>query len=392
MTIDKNIRLYYFASIFEGLRFLLPIWLIWYTRFLPMSTVGLIESLGIILTMFLEVPTGAFADIFGRRTSVIIGKIGVATAAFIVAFASNGSHLIVGSILWGISGAFISGASTALIYDHLLSIGQENNFPKVISMSTTISRVGIIIGSFFGGYLFNIWAPLPYFLFGITNLVELVIWLFIKEPLIDSQNFSWVKYQQKIANAFVAISHSSKIRLISLISVTTISSAFIFREYYNYSFALDLGLNAQDQSFLFGVSGILKMLSVMAIGGLIIKYSQEKIIYTYFLSFIFVLLPTIISGYWGGIIIILLIELISATAPIISDSYLNKELPSADRATSISFINMFSSLTNAIGISLGLYFIGIVKSPMVYTIFGIFLLIISGIFFIIQNKQRVVIK
>ncbi len=392
MSTDKNIRLYYLSSFFEGMKFLLPIWLIWYTRFIPMSTVGLIESIGIILTMFLEVPTGAFADVFGRKTSIIIGKIGIALAAFTVAFATNSTHLIIGSLLWGVAGAFVSGSNTALIYDHLLSVGHEKSFSKINSLASTISRIGIIIGSFAGGYLFNLWGPLPYLLYGVTSLVEIIIWFFVNEPTIDSQQFSWTGYRQMIVDGFKAISHSSRIKLIALMSVTAISFGVIFREYLNYSYAIDLGLDAKNQSLLFGVSAILKTIAVMVIGHLIIRFSQNKVIYTYLLLVVLVLLPSKIAGFIGGVSIILLIEMITATAPIISDTYLNQELSSRERATSISFVNMFSSFFSAVGVWLGMYFIGLFQSPIIYTIIGLILLFITASFLFFQKKQSIVIQ
>ena len=386
---DRNIFLYYLTSALDGLRFLVPVWLIWYTRFISMSTVGIIECIGILIGMILEVPTGAFADIFGRRTSIIIGKIGISIGAFAVAFAISSPSLILGILFWNIFATFVNGADTALIYDHLKSTNEESKFAKVSANAATYMRLGIIIGSFTGGYIFHLWAPLPYFIFGVFNAIEALLWFFVTEPKIDSQQFNFSTYRKTISDGFRGITHSAHIRLISLISVTVISFAFLFREYLNYSYAIDLKLNAEAQSWLFGVSGILKTIAVVYIGYLISKVSKGKIIFIFLFLYSLIMLPANWSGLWGGIIVILLSEFISATAPIISATYMNQELSSDVRATAMSFINMFSSLVYAIGLVVGMFFIDRFKSPIVFTSFGIILLVLSTIFLYQYQKEKV---
>ena len=85
----------------------------------------------------------------------------------------------------------------------------------------------------------------------------------------------------------------------------------------------------------------------------------------------------------------MLIEFITATAPIISATYMNEELSSDIRATAMSFINMFSSLAYAIGLFVGMFYIDRFKSPIVFTSFGIILLVLSSIFLIKYNKEKV---
>lgn len=387
---DRNIGLFYIASGFEGLRFLIPIWLIWYTRFIPMATVGLIESLGIIIAVFLEVPTGAFADIFGRRISTVIGKAGTAMSAFLIAGAGNGASLVAGIMLWNVFNTFVNGANTALVYDHLKSKGREKDYARVSSTSMAISRVGIILASFMGGFLFNVWKPLPYVMFGVTTAVEAMLWFLMKEPKLDSQRFSWQGYKKTMTDGFGAVSHSPKVRLASFIFVVSFSYAFLFREYLNYSYALDLGLGAGAQSVLFGVTGILKTIAVILAGLVVGKMAKNKVIYLYLFLFALILLPSWWAGLVGGIIIIALSEFICATAPVISNTYMHEELGSEVRATAMSFVGMFSSLVYALALWVGMYFIGIYKSPVVFTVSGGLLLLIAVYIYWMSEKTGVI--
>lgn len=69
--------------------------------------------------MVFEVPTGAFADRFGRRSSLVAG-IAIRSMGLFWLFASaDPLSLFAGLVLTSLGGAFVSGADSALIYDAL---------------------------------------------------------------------------------------------------------------------------------------------------------------------------------------------------------------------------------------------------------------------------------
>jgi len=386
--LDRTINLYYFSSFLSGIRFLIPIWLIWYTKFISQGTIGLLEATGFMLGMLLEVPTGALADVFGRKNSVAIGKFGIAVAAFFVAFTTGKWMLIVGALVWNIFSVFISGADTALVYDHLKEQGNEHHFSLVNSRAVTIARIGIIISSFLGGVLYNFWNPLPYVLFGVTNIIEAIVWLQIKEPRLDSEKFSFVQYKKAIVGGFLEIRKSYETLFISGLAILMLSYGSLLREYYNYSYALDLHLDASQQSLLFGGTAILKMIGVLGIGAILVKFKRSNIMTLFFLVLAFVLLPSQWLGVVGGIVVIALAEMVTAAAPLISDTYINKLFDSKHRATAMSVINMCSTFIQAIGVWLGLSIIENVGSPRVYTVIGASLIALTLASVLLFRKHR----
>lgn len=81
--------------------------------------IGLFYTVAAVSSLIFEIPTGAFADIYGRKPSTILGYILSALVMIPVYFTTNFTLLLVLSALWGFSSTFISGASDAWVVDLL---------------------------------------------------------------------------------------------------------------------------------------------------------------------------------------------------------------------------------------------------------------------------------
>jgi DHA3 family tetracycline resistance protein-like MFS transporter len=77
----------------------------------------LIGTVGEISYFLLEVPTGAIADTYSRRASVILGLFVSGISAIVMAMTHDYPVLLAGSVLWGLGGALMSGAYEAWITD-----------------------------------------------------------------------------------------------------------------------------------------------------------------------------------------------------------------------------------------------------------------------------------
>ena len=117
--------------------------------------------------------------------------------------------------------------------------------------------------------------------------------------------------------------------------------------------------------------------------------SRGKILFGFLLLFSTFLLSANFAGYYGGILVIILIESMAAEATVIANTYINQEIESSVRATAMSFINMFSGLSLAVSLLIGMFFIDRFKSPVVFTSFGIILLVLTTIFLIQYQKEKV---
>jgi MFS family permease len=112
------------------------------------------------LTGFLaEVPTGALADRWSRRGSLVLaGVLQAAAFALWTAFPEPASFAA-GLVVWGIGGALMSGAAEALVYDGLTAVGARGSYLRVsgwmraaellIQVPTALAAAGLFA---LGGY------------------------------------------------------------------------------------------------------------------------------------------------------------------------------------------------------------------------------------------------
>ena len=87
---------FYLETFVANLFLIFPIfWIIQFQETLPLSQIGLIFSAIAISTFLFEVPTGAIADIFGRKFSVISGLILSGVTLILITFTKDFYFLLV---------------------------------------------------------------------------------------------------------------------------------------------------------------------------------------------------------------------------------------------------------------------------------------------------------
>src|SRR5579883_1252603 len=151
--IDANVRRLYLYCFLVNLQLWLPTWVLYLQRERGLS-LGQITALDApfwLIVVLSQVPTGAFADRWGRRTSLVVG--GVLYAFALAAFGVADSYaLILGSYaLWAVSMAFASGADMALLYDDLAASGRVQEFPRAAgryySVMAAASILALLVGA-----------------------------------------------------------------------------------------------------------------------------------------------------------------------------------------------------------------------------------------------------
>lgn len=105
---------------------------------------GQISSLFVIwsVTAFVsEVPSGAWADTVDRRHLLVASAL-VHAAAFVAwTWWPSYAGFALGFVLWGVSGALMSGTFEALLYDDLVERGESARYPRLIGYARSSALV-----------------------------------------------------------------------------------------------------------------------------------------------------------------------------------------------------------------------------------------------------------
>ena len=155
----RNIRVFLLGeailAAFGG--FILPVYVLYFRYYqVTLFEVALSAAVFEASVLIAQIPTGLFADRYGRKLSVIIGfGLYLASGALFIGWRCF-EGFIAAEILFGIAEAFISGAGEALAVD---SIPEKNRSDGLRSLFARRSRIRIVVISLFmvaAGYLFTI--------------------------------------------------------------------------------------------------------------------------------------------------------------------------------------------------------------------------------------------
>ncbi len=178
----RNVKLIYLLSFLFESWFWFGIWIFYYLRFTNYAGIGLIESAMIITKFLAEIPTGALADLFGKKIVIITAFFIAGLGYLIEGLTSSFPILVLSVILQTLGGSFYSGSHEALLYDSLNTNQQSEKFSRVITHTRSFKLIAHALTGIIGGlvYVFN--PRLPFFLSASTCLIGFVISLFLYQP------------------------------------------------------------------------------------------------------------------------------------------------------------------------------------------------------------------
>lgn len=148
-------------------RFYYPVFMILFLDFgLSVDEFSLLNAIWAAAIIMLEVPSGALADIVGRRNLVIAAAVlMVLEMAVLIALPLDAGHeiiltaFILNRILSGAAEAAASGADEALVYDSLGAQGAEQYWPAVLETLGKAMAIAMFSAMLIGSLVFdpNIW-------------------------------------------------------------------------------------------------------------------------------------------------------------------------------------------------------------------------------------------
>ncbi|EPD51282.1 hypothetical protein HMPREF1210_01880 [Paenisporosarcina sp. HGH0030] len=142
---------------------------------LQLVLIGTIMEVSVLL---FEMPTGLFADHFGRKRSLAFGTLVIGLAHVLEGSTPEFWAIAVASAMWGIGWTFISGAEQAWIADELNDKNLEKTFLRG-SQFSSLARFAAILASV---TIAAIWSVQIAIIVAGIMLIVMAVWAFIKLP------------------------------------------------------------------------------------------------------------------------------------------------------------------------------------------------------------------
>jgi len=149
----RNTKVHYITSTLRSLYFSVPIWIVFLQARLSITEISFLVGFGSLVQLILELPTGAFADLFGKKTTVILSYLVDALYFLGYGFATTFPQFLFLTALSGLGESLRSGAKEALLYDSLKQDGVETNFAKINATQSGYFQGGLILATVLGGFL-----------------------------------------------------------------------------------------------------------------------------------------------------------------------------------------------------------------------------------------------
>lgn len=163
--IKSNIWKFYLFKIFSDSFFIVPIVvLFWQSNGLNMKQIMILQSISAILLVSLELPTGYFADIFGRKKTLILGGAFMTLAILFYSLGYNFYQFLIVEIFFAFGMSLISGSDSAFLYDTLKDLKKEDLYKKICGNSLFYSLIFLALANIVGGFLGKINLRWPFYL------------------------------------------------------------------------------------------------------------------------------------------------------------------------------------------------------------------------------------
>lgn len=198
-TARRDSRLFIIITFLSDLSFILPIWLLYsldYLRLTPTLAVGLFMTIWVTCGL-LEIPTGAWADRFGRRRVFIVGSLLLAIYPIAYVVRPPFWILVACCLLGGLGQALTSGTLLPVVHDAYKKAGlsehQYHSFLSSKQMATFIARA---VSGVVGAALYSINPGWPFLALSVAMVLSAALALRFRDDTItakSSTNWAHVK-------------------------------------------------------------------------------------------------------------------------------------------------------------------------------------------------------
>lgn len=326
-----------------------PIWVVYLQeeRGLSLTQITLLDTPFFLLIVLSEVPTGAIADRYGRRVSLMFGSALFSVAVFIFGIADNYAIILLSYTAWGLGQTFQSGADTAILYDSLKRAGREDEFQQINGRLWAITSLAVLLAILIGAPIAAATSfSVPIILSAGIGLAALPFAYMMHEP-VEVHAPEHDRYFSTVAAGIRDAWRQPTLRYIFLFSSVLVIATFtpmVFAQPFLVKHGVDTSDLGLWQAPVRGV-GILSALAayriVSAIGqrGTFFAMPVSLAIAMFFLAGI--------DSLWAYAAFLPIGAIAGMQSPVLA-TYVNRRIPSERRATMLSVQSVIGSAIFAV--------------------------------------------
>lgn len=160
--LERNLRSFIIFRLFYSARFYYPVFTVLFLDYgLTLEQFAILNIVWALTIVLAEVPSGALADIVGRKRLVVFAAVMMVLELSLIVFSPIGASgllfplFLANRICSGLSEAAASGADEALAYDSLKALGREDDWARILQRTTQVVSVGFFITMILGAFAYD---------------------------------------------------------------------------------------------------------------------------------------------------------------------------------------------------------------------------------------------
>jgi MFS family permease len=308
---------------------------------LSTTEIFIVQSAYCLGVLLLEIPSGYFSDVMGRKKTLILGAFFLPIGLGIYAISTHFTGFILAELILSIANSMRSGTDSALIYDTLLQLKEDSLYEKFAGKADFFARIGSSTASITGGLLALVTIRFPFFINIISGVVLVVLSFFLIEP--ERKKLSAENPLKDILKIVKFSLTHGQIRSLMLYTSLLLSTGVIGVWSY-FLYYETLGINVGFYGFLFALFQLWCGLGAKNSHTLSKKIGKKNSIFVLLsISFIYMALGLIQSIFLIPFIF-LIGFLWNFSGPLLF-GYLNRIIESDIRATVLSVNNMAGNIS-----------------------------------------------
>lgn len=149
--LQRNLKLYpWYAGLFHAY-FWLPVYFLFFQSKLDLADVLLLESVYFASVVAMEVPSGWFSDMFGRKRTLIAASLFLCAAYILFLQANSFNMFAIAQMLLAAGIAFNSGTDTSFLLETTQALGVQDEYGAREANATRFNFLGTAVAAVLGG-------------------------------------------------------------------------------------------------------------------------------------------------------------------------------------------------------------------------------------------------
>jgi MFS transporter, DHA1 family, multidrug resistance protein len=353
----------------------------------PVSTVGFIAAASTVVGIIVSLPAGILSDIIGRRRVLLMAAIVFATAPFLYLIISTPWQLVLVRVYHGLATAILGPVAAAAIADTF-----EKGRGERMAWYSSATMIGRFLAPLVGGLLiFGDNFRWVYLADGVAGVLALLA--AIRLPLATTTGSAWQalkqqrgKYGQEIAFVF---------RHLGILGTSSIEAAQYFtygclETYLPIYLNEKLGYSAWEIGLLFTVQILSATFSKPIMGRLSDRYGRIPMISAGLAIGGLTTATLILSSNYFVLAILIAIFGLGLATVTASTSAMVADLSRAEgRGGALGILSSIMDIGHSSGPMVAGALVGAFSYRMTFSIFGIFLLVVSLAYWLVMRRISV---